>query len=148
MNGTQPTRHSYGYRLRSSLDLDAAAEAVTAALKEQGFGVLMTLDLQGTLREKLGVERAPYTILGACNPALANQALSAEPEIGLLLPCNVVVYADDDGATVVSAVDPEALFAVVGRDDLAPLAQEVGARLRRALERLADREPAGPGAAR
>jgi uncharacterized protein (DUF302 family) len=136
MNATQLERHSYGYRRQTSLDLAAAAEAVTAALKEEGFGVLMTLDLQATLRQKLGVERPPYTILGACNPALANQALNAEPEIGLLLPCNVVVYTDAAGATVVSAIDPEALFAVVRRDDLVSLAQEVGARLRRALERL------------
>jgi uncharacterized protein (DUF302 family) len=136
MNATRPTRHHYGYRRQTSLGLAAAAEAITAALKEEGFGVLMTLDLQATLRQKLGVERPPYTILGACNPALANEALAAEPEIGLLLPCNVVVYADADGGTVVSAVDPEALFAVVRRDDLAPLAHEVGARLQRALERL------------
>lgn len=136
MNATQLERHRYGYRRQTSLDLAAAAEAVTAALKAEGFGVLMTLDLQATLQQKLGVERPPYTILGACNPALANQALNAEPEIGLLLPCNVVVYADADGETVVSAIDPETLFAVVRRDDLASLAQEVGARLRRALERL------------
>jgi uncharacterized protein (DUF302 family) len=136
MSETSPTRHAYGYQRKTPLDLTAAIEAITAALKEEGFGVLMSLDLQATLRQKLGVERPPYTILGACNPALANQALAQEPEIGLLLPCNVVVYTDSDGETVVSAVDPEALFTVVGRDDLAPLAREVGVRLSRALERL------------
>lgn len=136
MSTSAPVRHRYGYQRTTVLDRAAATAAVTAALKEEGFGVLMSLDLQATLREKLGVERGPYTILGACNPALANQALNAEPEIGLLLPCNVVVYTDAAGVTVVSAVDPETLFTVVGRDDLAPLAQEVGARLRRALERL------------
>lgn len=136
MRAPSPTRHRYGYQRKTSLDLPGAIAAVTAALKEEGFGVLMTLDLQATLRQKLGVERGPYTILGACNPALANQALTAEPEIGLLLPCNVVVYADAAGETVVSAVDPEALFSVVDRADLAPLAHEVGTRLRRALEQL------------
>lgn len=136
MSEPSPMRHAYGYQRKTPLDLTAAIAAITAALKEEGFGVLMSLDLQGTLRQKLGVERLPYTILGACNPALANQALAQEPEIGLLLPCNVVVYIDADGETVVSAVDPEALFTVVGRDDLAPLAREVGVRLSRALERL------------
>jgi uncharacterized protein (DUF302 family) len=91
--------------------------------------VLMSLDLQATLRQKLGVERPPHTILGA-----GNQALAQEPEIGLLLPCNVVVYAGRDGETVVSAVDPEARLTVAGRDDLAPLAREVGGRLWRAPE--------------
>jgi uncharacterized protein (DUF302 family) len=136
MSETTPARHAYGYQRKTPLDLTAAIEAITAALKEEGFGVLMSLDLQATLRQKLGVERPPYTILGACNPALANQALAGEPEIGLLLPCNVIVYADADGKTIVSAVDPEALFTVVGRDVLAPLAREVRARLWRALERL------------
>jgi uncharacterized protein (DUF302 family) len=136
MSETTPARHAYGYQRKTPLDLTAAIEAITAALKEEGFGVLMSLDLQATLRQKLGVERPPHTILGACNPALANQALAGEPEIGLLLPCNVIVYADADGKTIVSAVDPEALFTVVGRDVLAPLAREVRARLWRALERL------------
>ncbi|MEN9938030.1 MAG: hypothetical protein RLZZ387_4609 [Chloroflexota bacterium] len=136
MSETSLARHAYGYQRKTTLDLTAAIAAITAALKEEGFGVLMSLDLQATLRQKLGVERPPYTILGACNPALANQALAQELEIGLLLPCNVVVYTGADGKTVVSAVDPEALFTVTGRDDLAPLAREVGARLSRALERL------------
>lgn len=136
MSDIQPERHAYGYRRRTSLSLPTATEATVDALKAEGFGVLMTLDLQATLRQKLGVERAPYTILGACNPALAHEALAQEPEIGLLLPCNVVVYADDDGTTVVSAIDPEVQFAVVNRAELAPLAREVGTRLRRALGRL------------
>lgn len=106
MSETSPARHAYGYQRKTPLDLTAAIAAITAALKEEGFGVLMSLDLQVTLRQKLGVERPPYTILGACNPALANPALAQEPEIGLLLPCNVVVYADANGETVVSASTP------------------------------------------
>jgi len=106
---------------------------VTAALKTEGFGVLTTIDMQATLKQKLNVDMPAYTILGACNPPLAHRALSAEPEIGLLLPCNVVVYTTATGATTISAIDPEAQFALVQRADLAELAQEVGARLRRAL---------------
>ena len=119
------TQHTYGHQRHTSLEPVAAIEAITGLLREQGFGVLTTIDVQATLRAKLGVERGPYTILGACNPPLAHQALAAEPELGLLLPCNVVVYTDDQGQTIVSAIDPLALFAVVRRDDLAPIADEV-----------------------
>ena len=128
--------HGYGFNITTPLDYTAAVEAVTAALKTEGFGVLTTIDVQATLKQKLGAEISPYTILGACNPPLAHRALSAEPEIGLLLPCNVIVYADADGRTTVSMIDPEAQFALVQRADLAELAQEAGARLRRALEQL------------
>lgn len=130
--------HAYGYQRHTSLDLAAATEAVTERLREQGFGTLATIDVQATLRAKLGIERAPYTIPGACNPPLAHQALAAEPELGLLLPCNVVVYADDQGHTVVSAIDPIALFAVVGRAELAPVTEEVARRLHLALAGLPD----------
>ncbi|MBX0329009.1 DUF302 domain-containing protein [Oscillochloris sp. ZM17-4] len=132
----QFTRHAYGYTLVTPLGYAEAVEAVTLALKSEGFGVLTTIDVQATMRQKLSVERTPYTILGACNPPLAHQALSAEPEIGLLLPCNVVVYVDDAGQTVISAIDPEAMFAVVQRDDLSAIAAEVGTRLRRVLGQL------------
>jgi uncharacterized protein (DUF302 family) len=132
----QITRHAYGYTLITPLGYAEAIEAVTQALKSEGFGVLTTIDVQATLRQKLGVERTPYTILGACNPSLAHRALSAEPEIGLLLPCNVVVYVNDGGQTVVSAIDPESMFSVVRRDDLAELATEVSTRLQRALVQL------------
>ncbi len=130
------TQHTYGYQRHTSLEPVAAIEAITGLLREQGFGVLTTIDVQATLRAKLGVERGPYTILGACNPPLAHQALAAEPELGLLLPCNVVVYTDDQGQTIVSAIDPLALFAVVRRDDLAPIADEVARRLQLALAGL------------
>ena len=129
-------QHAYGITVKTPLGYEEAIGAVTAALKTEGFGVLTTIDVQSTLKQKIGAEMAPYTILGACNPPLAHRALSAEPEIGLLLPCNVIVYVDDAGRTTVSAIDPEAQFAIVLRGDLEPLAREVAARLRRALEAL------------
>ena len=129
-------RHHYGYTVRTTLGYAAAIEAVTAALKAEGFGVLTTIDVQATLKAKLGADIDPYVILGACNPPLAHRALSAEPEVGLLLPCNVVVYVDAAGQTTVSAIDPEAMFSVVRRDDLAPIASEVGARLQRVMAAL------------
>ena len=128
--------HGYGFSITTPLGYTAAVAAVTAALKTEGFGVLTTIDVQATLQQKLDVEIPSYTILGACNPPLAHHALSVEPEIGLLLPCNVIVYADAAGTTTISAIDPEAQFRLVGREDLAPLAQEVSARLRRVLEML------------
>ncbi len=129
-------QHAYGYTLTTPLSYSAAVEAVTAALKTEGFGVLTTIDVQATLKQKLGADMSPYTTLGACNPPLAHRALSAEPEIGLLLPCNVIVYADAAGQTTISAIDPVAQFALVQRADLAELAQDVGARLHQALEQL------------
>jgi uncharacterized protein (DUF302 family) len=129
-------QHHYGYTVRTPLNYAEAVEAVSLALKQEGFGILTTIDIQATLKAKIGAETPPYTILGACNPPLAHRALSAEPEIGLLLPCNVVVYVDDGGQTIVSAIDPEAMFSVVQRADLSSIAQEVGARLRRVMEAL------------
>jgi uncharacterized protein (DUF302 family) len=128
--------HAYGLKVKTPLSYTEAIDAVTAALKTEGFGVLTEIDVQATLKQKLGAEMAPYMILGACNPPLAHRALAAEPEIGLLLPCNVIVYVAADGQTTVSAIDPEAQFQIVGRADLAPLAREVGERLRRALAQL------------
>lgn len=110
-----------------------ALPAVIAALKTQGFGVLTEIDVSATLKKKIGVEMRPYIILGACNPKLAHHALTAELPIGLLLPCNVVVAEDQDGSAVVSAIDPKAMFKVVDRDDVAPLADEVRTLLRNAL---------------
>jgi uncharacterized protein (DUF302 family) len=120
----------------------AAVEAITAALKAEGFGVLTTIDVQATLKQKLGADMPPYVILGACNPPLAHRALAAEPEIGLLLPCNVIVYASAEGATTISAIDPEAQFTLVQRADLAELARDVSARLQRALGQIPAEEPA------
>lgn len=134
-------QHAYGITITSPLSYAAAVEAVTAALKAEGFGVLTTIDVQATLKQKIGAEMPPYVILGACNPPLAHRALSAEPEIGLLLPCNVIVYAGAAGQTTISAIDPEAQFTLVQRADMAELAAEVGARLRRALASLAAAAP-------
>lgn len=127
------------YGITRTLGRRPFAEAVAAtreALASEGFGVLTEIDVRATLKQKIGVDERDYVILGACNPPLAHRALSAEPGIGLLLPCNVVVAADPDGRVVVSAVDPVALFEVVRRPEVEPLAREVGDRLRRALERL------------
>ena len=117
-------------------ELPDAVERVRAELKEEGFGVLCEIDVQATLKEKLGVDREPYVILGACNPVLAHEALEAVPELGTLLPCNVVVYRRD-GETHISAIDAERMLSVVGNDDLSPIAGEVRERLARVVERAA-----------
>ena len=105
------------------------------ALKAQGFGVLTEIDVQATLRDKLGEDMEPYLILGACNPPLAHRALAADRRIGLLLPCNVVVRAEA-GQTVIEALDPQAMVAVAGEASLQPVADEAAARLRAALDSL------------
>lgn len=116
---------------------DEAVEKVTGALKEEGFGVLSTIDVKSTLKEKLDADFRPYIILGACNPPLAKRALDAELELGLLLPCNVIVYADESGAgSVVSAVEPRAMLGVAQNPELVPIAENVQGRLTRALESL------------
>jgi uncharacterized protein (DUF302 family)/nucleotide-binding universal stress UspA family protein len=129
---------AFGLRVRTSLDFAAALDRTRSALKAEGFGVLTTIDMQQTLKEKLGRDLRPYTILGACNPPLASRALDAEAEIGLLLPCNVLVYEAADGSILVSAMAPVAALGVVGGNDgLAGVAREADAKLRRALEAVA-----------
>jgi uncharacterized protein (DUF302 family) len=110
----------------------AVVDDVRAALKDQGFGVLTEIDVQATMREKLGEQTGPYVILGACNPPLAHRALTADPSIGLLLPCNVVVR-EQDGRTVVEALDPGVMVAVTGNAELEPVAAEAASRLATAL---------------
>ena len=110
-----------------------ALERVTQALAKEGFGVLSDIDVAATLKKKLGVEVPPYRILGACNPQFAHRALEAEPQIGALLPCNVVVRDDRSGKTFVEAMDPLAVMQLVGRPEVEEIAREVRSRLERAL---------------
>ena len=132
---------AYGFGVDLHLPYDQAVSAATDALKAEGFGVLTTIDVQRTLRETIGAEMEPYTILGACNPPLAHRALTAEREIGLLLPCNVVVRATKTGSRVDFA-DPEAMMSIVGNDAVADVAAEARERLARVADALAAREDA------
>jgi uncharacterized protein (DUF302 family) len=126
----------YTLSTTTTLGFEQALERVRTELKDEGFGVLCEIDVQATLKEKLGVEGEPYTILGACNPPLAHRALTAEPELGALLPCNVVVY-ERQGETRIAAVDAERMLSLVGNDELAPVAADVRARLAGVVERAA-----------
>ncbi len=117
-------------------DMNTIEQQVTNALKEEGFGVLTEIDVQATLKEKLGIDQRPYKILGACNPSLAHQALQAEADIGLLLPCNVVVREEEDASITVAFMDPEAVLTLVNRDDIGELAKEVKGRLERVKQQL------------
>ena len=125
----------YGFGLKVNLPYAEAVERTKAALKEQGFGVLTEVDIKRTMKEKRGVDFRPYVILGACNPPLAEQALATELDLGLLLPCNVVVY-ETEGGSIVQAMDPEPVLGLVGNPRLEPLAREVKARLQAALTSL------------
>lgn len=121
----------YGSHTTLNIDFDAAIEKVTAALQAEGFGILADMDVAGTLKKKLDFDRRPYRILGACNPGLAKQAIAAEPDIGLLLPCNVVVREEDDGRTSVALMDTNAVLGLVDSDIIADLAAQVGEKLHR-----------------
>lgn len=127
-------KQAYGFRVEIDASYEAAIERVTAALKEEGFGVLTEIDVQATLKKKLGADFRRYIILGACNPRLAHQALSNELEVGLLLPCNVIVYETTPGRSMVSIVDPLAMLGVVTNPALDAVADEANARLRRVIE--------------
>ena len=129
-----------GYTLSTTADLDFvdAVDRVRAELKQEGFGVLCEIDVQATMRAKLGAEMEPYVILGACNPPLAHQALMAEAELGALLPCNVVVYRRD-GETHVSAIDAERMLSIVGNVELQPVAAQVRDKLTAVVERASRR---------
>lgn len=135
----QPDLIAYGMRAHVDLPYEQAIERVTAALKEEGFGVLTTIDVQATLKQKLGVDFRRYVILGACNPPLAHRALTAELEIGLLLPCNVIVYEADNGqGSVVAMIDANAMLGVGVNPALGPVGQEAAGRLRHVLAALED----------
>ncbi len=133
-----PPTSQYGTHVHLDVPYDTAIEQTTAALKAEGFGVLTTIDVRATLKQKLDVDFRRYVILGACNPPLAHRALTTELELGLLLPCNVIVYEDDSGAgSVVAAVNPHVMLATGINSDLLPVADEVAARLGRVLAALA-----------
>jgi len=115
----------YGIHVTVDCNMEEAEQRALAALKAEGFGVLTEIDVKAVLKKKIDVERKPYKILGACNPVLANKALDVEPDLGLLLPCNVVIREEDDGSTTVAIVDPAAMFTVVGKPEMENMAAEV-----------------------
>jgi len=133
----QYSKCDYGIRREVALPFQQALDKTRTALQEQGFGVLTEIDIKAKLREKLGVDFKRYVILGACNPPLAYKALQAEPEIGLLLPCNVIVYENDDRSSVVAAIDPDSMTSVVGDNPaVEQVARDARARLQKALAAL------------
>ncbi len=128
---------TYGFGTTLNITYEEAILRVKEALKAEGFGVLTEIDVRKTLREKLGVEMEPYLILGACNPPLAHRALEQEPDIGLLLPCNVVVRTEGQSSRV-DIADPEAMLGMVGNEHLHPIAQEAKQRLQRVIAILGE----------
>ncbi len=128
----------FGMSVRVDVPLEQALERARAALAEQGFGILTEIDVAATLKAKLDVDVPPQVILGACNAPLARQGLQIEPDLGLLLPCNVVVRTDDSGRTLVSSLNPEIMVSVPGRPELEPIATDAKTRLQNALAAVAD----------
>jgi len=131
----EPMKSTYGIKKTVELTYEETIARVTETLKTQGFGILTEIDVKQTLKKKLDKDVAPYVILGACNPPLAHQALTEEQDIGLLLPCNVVVYEDtESGNTVVGAIDPEAMVQITARDDMKEFAAAVKQKLTEAIK--------------
>lgn len=126
----------YGFFTKLEPPFDQAVIKVTEALESQGFGVLTEIDIKATMKAKLDIDRLPYKILGACNPSLAHQALEAEPDIGLLLPCNVVVREENDGQVSVGFMDPQAVLTLVDKDGVEELAKEVRGRLEKVRDMI------------
>jgi len=126
----------YGFGKTVPMDFEAAIDSVTHALQTEGFGVLTDIDVAATMKKKLGEEMPPYRILGACNPSLAHQAITNEPSIGLLLPCNVVVRQEESGIVHVEFMDPASVLSLVDNPTVGELADEVKSRLKRVLAAL------------
>ncbi|EXJ14260.1 DUF302 domain-containing protein [Imhoffiella purpurea] len=126
----------YGFAIEIDLGFEESVDRVTEALKAEGFGVLTDIDVASTLKTKLGVDKGPYRILGACNPPLANQALDLEPDIGLLLPCNVLVRRTQGGKTRIAVMDPKAVLDLVDNPEVSKVATEVRERLDRVIAAL------------
>ncbi len=127
----------YSFSTRFGGGYEEAISRVTEELAREGFGVLSEIDVKATLKKKIDVDRRPYIILGACNPALANQALNAEPDIGVLLPCNVIVREEEDDGITVTFMDPQSVLQLVDRPEVQPLAEEVKTRLERVRDAIA-----------
>jgi uncharacterized protein (DUF302 family) len=126
----------YGFRKILKTSYEEAVQKVTQALKGEGFGILTQIDVKDTLKKKLKVDFRKYIILGACNPPFAYQSLQAETEIGLLLPCNVIVYEDNSGSTVVSAINPESAMSMIDNPKLKEIAVQAGTKLKAVIENL------------
>lgn len=126
----------YGFTTQVDGSFDDVVSRVVEELQKEGFGVLTEIDVKAVLKKKLDLDKRPYKILGACNPVLANQALTAEPDIGLLLPCNVVVREEEEGSIIVAFMDPSAVLTLVQKEGIAELAGEVKAKLERVRDAL------------